>query len=59
MGAFIMKHKVRLLIEMDMEVSDEYLKQLQKNLLVEICKHCFRNNIKTIINKSMEILEND
>ncbi len=52
-----MKHKVRLLIEMDMEVSDEYLAKLKKHLLFEICKHCFKNNSKTIINESIEVLE--
>lgn len=55
-----MKHKVRLSIQIDMDVSEEYLKKLQQNLLVEICKHCFKNNTKTIINKSMvKVINND
>jgi hypothetical protein len=44
---------------MDVEVSDDYLEALQKNLLVEVLKHCFRNHSRKIINETMEVLPNE
>jgi hypothetical protein len=53
------KNKVRINISMDVEVSDDYLEALQKNLLVEVLKHCFRNHSRKIINETMEVLPNE
>ena len=53
------KNKVRINITMDVEVSDDYLEALKKNLLVEVLKHCFKNNTRKIINETMEVLPNE
>ena len=50
---------VRVSIVMDIKVSDDYLEKLEKNLLVEVLKHCFRNHSKTVINESMEVVKNE
>ena len=52
------KHKVKIDISMTLEVSDDYLQALEKNLLVEVLKHCFRNHNRNIISEQMEVLEN-
>ena len=49
-------NKVRLNLVIDIEVSNDYLEKIQKNLLFEVCKHCFRNNSKKVISESFEIL---
>lgn len=51
-------NRVRINLVIDVNVSDDYLAQLKKNLLVEILKHCFKNNTRTIISKSMEVMPN-
>jgi hypothetical protein len=53
------KNRVRINITMDVEVSDDYLEALKKNLLVEVLKHCFKNNTRKIINETMEVLPNE
>lgn len=53
------KNKVRINLVMDVEVSDDYLKALQNNLLVEVLKHCFKNNTRKIISETMEVLPNE
>ena len=49
---------VRISLVMDVNVSDDYLAQLQKNLLVEVLKHCFKNNTRKIIEEKMEVIKN-
>lgn len=51
-------HKVRISLVMDINVSDDYLAQLNRNLLVEVLKHCFKNNTRKIISESMEVIPN-
>lgn len=53
------KNTVRVSIVMDIKVSDDYLEKLEKNLLVEVLKHCFKNHSKTLINESMEVVKNE
>jgi galactose-1-phosphate uridylyltransferase len=52
-----MKHKIKIHMEIDIEVSAEYLEKLEKNLYLEIVKNCFKNHNRTIVNESMEIIE--
>lgn len=49
-------NKLRLNLVIDIEVSDDYLEKIKKSLLLEVCKHCFRNNSKKVISESFEIL---
>lgn len=51
------KNKVKIDISMTLEVSDDYLQALEKNLLVEVLKHCFRNHNRNIISEHMEVIE--
>jgi hypothetical protein len=51
------QYKVRLEMVMDVMVSEDYLKQLQENLHLEILKHCFKNNSRTIIAESINVVE--
>jgi hypothetical protein len=53
------QHKVRLAMIMDVMVSEDYLKQLQDNLHLEILKHCFKNNSRRIIAESITIVEEE
>lgn len=50
---------VRISLVMDINVSDDYLAELQKNLLVQILKNCFKNNTRKIIEEKMEVIKND
>ena len=54
-----MKHKVRLNIVLEVDVSDDYLQKLKDNLFLEIVKNCFKNNSRKIISETMEVLENE
>ena len=47
--------KVRLILEMEIEVSEDYLKNLLKNSELEILKHVFRNNSRTLVSHSLLI----
>jgi len=50
-------NKVQLNIVMDVYVSDDYLEKLKNQLFLEILKHCFKNNHKTLISNSMKIID--
>jgi hypothetical protein len=54
-----MKHKIKIKMEIDIEVSAEYLEKLEKNLYLEIVKNCFKNHNRTIVNESMEIIKQE
>lgn len=54
-----MKHLVNITINMNMEVSDDYLQKLQDNLHLEVLKHCFKNHNRHLINESMEVIQNE
>ena len=58
-GVEMAKNKVKIDISMYVEVSDDYLKALQNNLMVEVLKHCFRNHNRKIITETMEVLKNE
>jgi hypothetical protein len=51
-----MKHLVNITINMNMEVSEDYLQKLQKNLHIEVLKHCFKNHNRHLINESIEVI---
>lgn len=53
------KQKVKISMEMEIEVSTDYLEKLQANLYLEIVKNCFKNNNRTILNESIEILSKE
>ena len=54
-----MKHLVNITININMEVSEEYLQKLQDNLRLEVLKHCFKNHNRHLINESMEVVKNE
>lgn len=56
MGRMFMKHLVNITINMNMEVSEDYLQKLQKNLHIEVLKHCFKNHNRHLINESIEVI---
>ena len=58
-GVEMAKNKVKIDISMYVEVSDDYLKALQNNLMVEVLKHCFRNHNRKLITETMEVLSNE
>ena len=47
--------KVRLYLEMEIEVSEDYLQKLKKNSELEIFKHVFGNHTRYLINHSLLI----
>jgi len=54
-----MKHLVNITINMNMEVSEDYLQKLQNNLHIEVLKHCFKNHNRHLINESIEVINTE
>ena len=46
-------------MEMDVEVSTDYLAKLANNLSMEIVRNCFKNHNRTINSESMAIVKEE
>jgi hypothetical protein len=53
------KHKVRITMEIDLEVSTDYLAKLANNLSMEVVRNCFKNHNRTINSESMTIIREE
>jgi hypothetical protein len=53
------KHKVRITMEIDIEVSTDYLAKLANNLSIEVVRNCFKNHNRTINSESMAIVKEE
>ena len=54
-----MNKKVRVHMTLDITASENFLKDLQKDLRYACIKNCFKNNTRKIISANIERIEDD